>query len=47
MSLYLGSSYISDIAVTNPIALKSGVLRPDAELIQSYSYDKYIATDEG
>lgn len=27
--------------------LKMGVLRPDAEIVQSYSYDKYIVADEG
>lgn len=47
MSLYLGSSYIGDIVITNPIELKNGVLRPDAELIQSFSDDKYLVADEG
>lgn len=28
------------------ITLKMGVLRPDATLVQSYSYDKYIKADE-
>ena len=27
--------------------LKMGVLRPDAEIVQTYSYDKYIVADEG
>lgn len=27
--------------------LKFGVLRPDAELMKTYSYDKYIVADEG
>lgn len=27
--------------------LKMGVIRPDAELIQTYTYDKYIVQDEG
>ena len=28
-------------------SLKYGVLRPDAELVKSYTYDKYIHADEG
>ena len=27
--------------------LKMGVIRPDAELVQSWTYDKYIVEDEG
>lgn len=29
------------------VTLKMGVLRPDAELVQKWTYDKYIVQDEG
>lgn len=35
-----------DTVTVNPITLKMGVLLPAAELVQTYSYDKYIHTDE-
>lgn len=36
------------LAYTKPsVELKPYVLRPDAELIQSYHYDKYVVADEG
>lgn len=35
-----------DEVTVNPITLKMGVLLPVAELVQIYSYDKYIHTDE-
>lgn len=36
-----------DTVTVNPITLKMGVLLPAAELVQTYSYDKYIVEDEG
>ena len=35
------------VSVSGGGAVKLGVLRPDAELVQSWSYDKYIVADEG
>ena len=35
-----------DTVTVNPIILKSGVLLPAAELIQTYSYNKLFVTDE-
>ena len=35
------------VSVSGGGAVKLGVLRPDAELVQSWSYDKYIIADEG
>ena len=35
-----------DTVTVNPITLKMGVLLPAAELVQTYSYDKKIVTDE-
>lgn len=35
-----------DTVTVNPITLKMGVLLPAAELVQTYSYDKYIHADE-
>ena len=30
-----------------PVVLKMGAIRPDAEIVQSYTYDKRIVADEG
>ena len=35
------------VNVSGTTTLKYGVLRPDAELVKSYTYDKYIHEDEG
>ena len=35
------------VSVSGGGTVKLGVLRPDAELVQSWSYDKYIVADEG
>lgn len=39
--------YIAQISGGGSNPLKFGVLRPDAELIKTVSYDKYIVEDEG
>lgn len=38
--------YIAQISGGGSNPLKFGVLRPDAELIKTFSYDKYIVEDE-
>ena len=38
--------YIAQISGGGGSSLKFGVLRPDAELIKTFSYDKYIVEDE-
>lgn len=38
--------YPQDASKAVPIILKPTVMRPDAELIQSYSYDKHAVSDE-
>lgn len=42
---YVNGSLITGTASGG--ALKMGVIRPDAELVQSFTYDKYIVADEG
>ena len=39
--------YPEDATKTVPIILKSTVLRPDAELVKTFTYDKHIVGDEG
>lgn len=39
--------YPQDASKSVPIILKPTVMRPDAELIQTYSYDKHAVADEG
>lgn len=56
MSIYLGKTKVDVITKTveggsetpseSTITLKNGVLRPDAEKIKTFSYDKYITADE-
>ena len=36
-----------DLTITDSTLLKNFVIRPDAELLQTYSYDKWIHEDEG
>lgn len=41
------SSAIADIPSGGSTTLITGVLRPDAELVNTWTYDKYINADEG
>ena len=50
MGLYIGSSPVGNLNVGfehAPPLYKTGVMRPDAELVKTFSYDKYITADEG
>lgn len=43
-----GYDGLDTVSITvDPISLKPYAIRPDAELIQSYSYDQYAVADEG
>lgn len=44
---YLGQPIVGTYQGSSNPTLKMGVIRPDAELIKTYSYDKYIVADEG
>ncbi len=50
MGLYIGSSPVGNLNVGfehAPPLYKMGVMRPDAVLMKTFSYDKYITADEG
>lgn len=42
-----GFIVLPDTGGGGAVTLKEGVIRPDAELVQSWTYDKYIVEDEG
>ena len=44
---YVNNQKITGTAEGGSAELKMSVLRPDAELVQSFTYDKYIHADEG
>ena len=52
MAVYLGEDLVNlfggqPVSGSGPTELKKFVIRPDAEIVQSWSYDKYVIADEG